>query len=78
MIKHSLENDDVLIKVLNSPVNFSDYYGYRGSYPNYKKYPFILGFEGYGEIIDVKDETKKSLIGKKVNFFTTDQKGSYS
>ena len=52
-------------------MNFSDLYGSKGFYPHYKKYPFVLGFEGYGEVVEISKNSKNDyLLGKKVNFLS--------
>ena len=68
-LKSQKEEDLILIKVLYSPLNPSDF-GFLGDAygkNTYNKYPKPLGFEGSG-IIEDASSNSKNLIGKKVSF----------
>lgn len=43
-----------------------------------KKMPYILGFEGYGEILETGEGVDKNLIGKKGSFLAGPQYGGYT
>ena len=59
----ALNNSEILIKVLKAPMNPSDYYTILDKYPMNKKLPYILGFEGYGQIVEVSEDLDKKMIG---------------
>ncbi|MCD4734766.1 MAG: alcohol dehydrogenase catalytic domain-containing protein [Bacteroidales bacterium] len=61
--------DELLIKVLASPVNPSDLAFMRGGYQVVKDLPAVPGFEGAGEVVDAGGNCRE-WIGKKVSFFT--------
>jgi NADPH:quinone reductase-like Zn-dependent oxidoreductase len=70
------KSNDILIKVLYSPINPSDMGFIANIYgkSKYNKYPKPLGFEGCGIIDSAND---KSLIGKKVVFTTDYEREKY-
>jgi NADPH:quinone reductase-like Zn-dependent oxidoreductase len=49
----SINNDEVVIKVLYSPVNPSDLLLMQGTYPIQPKLPSVIGGEGVGRVISV-------------------------
>lgn len=67
-----VNENDVLIKIIASPVNPSDIAFLQGGYNIIKPLPAIPGFEAVGEVIDAGD-TFKRLIGKRVNCFSQDE-----
>lgn len=61
-----LQPNEVLVKMIASPINPSDLIPIRGSYSHRISLPFIAGYEGVGVIVDVGKNTSASLIGKRV------------
>lgn len=49
----SIKNDEVVIKVLYSPVNPSDLLLMQGTYPIQPKLPSVIGGEGVGRVVSV-------------------------
>ncbi len=66
---------EVLVKIQAAPINPSDIAFIRGGYNVKKSLPAIPGFEGTGIIEDVSDDLDEKLIGKRVSFFSQDDKG---
>ena len=66
---------DVLVKVQAASINPSDIAFIRGGYNIQKSLPAIPGFEGAGIIEDVSGDIDKKLIGKRVSFFSQNDKG---
>ncbi|MGB4840140.1 MAG: zinc-binding dehydrogenase [Saprospiraceae bacterium] len=58
--------DDVLIKVLYSGLNFADIIARRGLYPDAPKNPALLGYDVAGEVVAVGDGVTEIAIGQKV------------
>jgi NADPH:quinone reductase-like Zn-dependent oxidoreductase len=65
-----------LVKVEASTVNPSDRLFLQGHYVTKPKLPVTAGFEGVGEVVDVKGETVKDWKGKHVCF--TSQTGTWA
>ena len=78
VVSFNLKKDELLIRLIDSPLNPSDFYMHQGTYLIKKKIPHIAGSEGYGEIINVGNENYKNLIGKKGNCMFTGRYGSYA
>jgi NADPH:quinone reductase len=66
---------EVLIKIGLAPVNPSDIAFLRGGYNIVKTLPAVPGFEGMGVILHVGEGVDKSLIGRRVSFFTQSNSG---
>ncbi len=60
------KEQDVLIKVTAFGLNYADVMARKGLYRAAPALPSILGYEVVGEIVEVKDQTNKSWIGKRV------------
>lgn len=60
------KEEDVLIKVTAFGLNYADVMARKGLYRSAPALPSILGYEVVGEILEVKDQTNKSWIGKRV------------
>ena len=60
------KEEDVLIKVSAFGLNYADVMARKGLYRAAPPLPSILGYEVVGEIVEVKDQTNKSWIGKRV------------
>lgn len=61
-----LQANEVLVKMIASPINPSDLIPIRGSYSHRITLPFIAGYEGIGVIVDAGKNATASLIGKRV------------
>ena len=59
----SIDNDEVVIKVLFSPVNPSDLLLMRGTYPVQPKLPSVIGGEGVGRIVSIGAAVKNVKTG---------------
>lgn len=66
---------EVLVKIQAAPVNPSDIAFIRGGYNINKTLPAIPGFEGTGIIAGVGQDVDEKLIGKRVSFFSQDDRG---
>ena len=60
------KEEDVLIKVSAFGLNYADVMARKGLYRAAPPLPSILGYEVVGEIVEVKDQTNKSWVGKRV------------
>ncbi len=69
------DSGEVLVKIQAAPINPSDIAFIRGGYNIKKSLPAIPGFEGTGMIESVGSEVDEQLIGKRVSFFSQDDKG---
>ena len=60
------KKNEVLVKILRSTVNPSDFYFLQGQYGlfNPKKFPITPGFEASGIIEEVGEDVSKDLVGK--------------
>jgi len=67
--------EEVLVKIQASPINPSDIAFIRGGYNIKKALPAIPGFEGTGVVIAVGENIDEKYIGKRVSFFSQDDKG---
>lgn len=65
-----LKEDEVLVKMIASPVNPSDIALLRGMYNFRKPEPFIPGFEGCGMVVQVGSDQHQQLNGKRVSCYT--------
>jgi len=59
-------NEDVLIQVEASGINFADVMARKGLYRAAPPLPAVLGYEVVGVVIKVKDPANEHYIGKKV------------
>ena len=77
--RESLQSNQVMVQMLNAPINPSDFYFTLNAYFDKKPMPCIPGFEGLGRIIEVGSSVSKQLIGQKVacHFFDSTG-GAYS
>ena len=66
---------EVLVKTQSAPINPSDIAFIRGGYNINKALPAIPGFEGTGTIAGVGQGVDEKLIGKRVSFFSQDDRG---
>jgi NADPH:quinone reductase-like Zn-dependent oxidoreductase len=66
---------EVLVKIQAAPINPSDIAFIRGGYNIKKSLPAIPGFEGTGIIEVVDNKVDEKLIGKRVSFFSQEDKG---
>jgi NADPH2:quinone reductase len=65
----SPKENEILVKLLGSTINPSDELFLKGHYFS-MQLPSSLGFEGFGIVSAVGSESNKSLIGKKVSFWS--------
>lgn len=72
MLLPKMSENDVMIKVIASPINPSDIAFLQGGYNVVKPLPAIPGFEAMGEVIGA-GENFKELIGTRVNCFSQDE-----
>lgn len=61
-----INDDEVLIKVRYSGINFADIIARNGMYPEAPKNPAILGYDVVGEAIEVGKNVNKNLLGLTV------------
>ncbi len=59
---------DVLLKMEAIGLNYGDVYRRKGNYHLEGKPPFILGYEGAGEVVSVGEDVKDIFIGDKIGF----------
>ncbi|WP_262417836.1 zinc-dependent alcohol dehydrogenase family protein [Bacillus sp. YC2] len=64
--KAPLQADEVLVKMLASPINPSDLIPISGAYSHRIKLPATAGYEGVGTVIDTGADVSQDLIGKRV------------
>ncbi len=62
----SLQSNEVLVKNDYIGLNFADIYRRRGTYRIQEHHPYIDGYEGAGQIVQVGKEVSSSLVGQKV------------
>lgn len=60
--------DDVLVRIHAAGLNFADIYRRRGNYHLSGASPWILGYEGAGEVVRVGDQVHDVGIGDRVAF----------
>lgn len=58
--------------MISAPINPSDYLLKDGIYPAPKNYPYVAGFEGYGEVVEVGDSKYQKMKGLKGNLVIFD------
>jgi len=75
MDKPKPEAGKILVRIQAAPINPSDIAFIRGGYNIQKSLPAIPGFEGTGVICDIGDGLDDKLVGKRVSFFSQDDKG---
>lgn len=61
-----LQNDEIGVRMIYSPINPSDLIPIRGAYKHRIQLPAIPGYEGVGVVVDVGSSVTTSLIGKRV------------
>ena len=66
---------EVLVKIQAAAINPSDIAFIRGGYNINKTLPAIPGFEGTGTIAEVGRGVDEKLVGKRVSFFSQDDRG---
>lgn len=64
--KPSLQDHEILVKMIYAPVNPSDLIPIKGAYAHRIKLPSVAGYEGVGRIIEVGDALSQKLIGQHV------------
>lgn len=64
--KPTLEKDEVLIKVEAFGLNYADVMARHGLYRDAPDKPCVLGYDVVGEVVEVSNNSDKSLIGKRV------------
>lgn len=62
----SLQSNEVLVKNDYIGLNFADIYRRRGTYRIQEHHPYIDGYEGAGQIVQVGKAVSSSLVGQKV------------
>ncbi|WP_318152594.1 zinc-dependent alcohol dehydrogenase family protein [Paenibacillus terricola] len=62
----SLDQDEVLVRMLASPINPSDLIPIRGAYKHRIHLPAIPGYEGVGVVEEVGSPNHVSLLGRRV------------
>lgn len=63
-----LKADQVMVKTAYIGLNFADIYRRRGEYHIEKNTPYINGYEGVGEVVELGEGVSKDLLGKQVLF----------
>lgn len=63
-----LKADQVMVKTAYIGLNFADIYRRRGEYHIEKNTPYINGYEGVGEVVELGEAASKNLLGKQVLF----------
>ncbi|PWW04904.1 NADPH:quinone reductase-like Zn-dependent oxidoreductase [Paenibacillus cellulosilyticus] len=66
-----LEQDDVLVRMIASPINPSDLIPIRGAYKHRIQLPAIPGYEGVGIVEKVGSSMYLSLLGRWQTYVTT-------
>ncbi|WP_420976507.1 zinc-dependent alcohol dehydrogenase family protein [Bacillus vallismortis] len=64
--KSPLKPNEILVKMLASPLNPSDLIPIRGAYSHRIKLPSVAGYDGVGIVVDHGKEVSGSMIGKRV------------
>ena len=64
--KLPLQPNEILVKMIASPINPSDLLPIRGAYSHRIKLPAVAGYDGVGIVIDQGKDVSPSLIGKRV------------
>ncbi len=59
-------HDEVKIKLLAIGINYAEVLSRKGKYSWAPKRPYILGMEGYGEVVKIGKDVKKVKVGEKV------------
>lgn len=57
---------ELLVRMLASPINYSDVITLSGAYLSRTSYPFVPGFEGVGEVVACGDDADASMVGRHV------------
>ncbi|GAB3211475.1 zinc-dependent alcohol dehydrogenase family protein [Marinactinospora endophytica] len=60
------EGGSVRLRMLASTVNPSDLVTISGAYASRTRYPFVPGFEGVGEVVEVGEDAPRELLGRRV------------
>lgn len=61
-----LHHNDILVRMILSPINPSDLIPIRGAYKHRIQLPAIPGYEGVGVVEEIGSSVPTSLLGKKV------------
>ena len=73
-----LTDEQVLIKVHSAPINPLDQLIISGGFPETRPKPCVMGAEGAGLVVAAgSSEKAKSLLNKKVSFFSAGSFGEY-
>lgn len=72
----SIQDDEILIKVHYSGINFADIIARRGMYQDAPKNPAVLGYDVAGEVVEVGSGVKTFSKGQKV--FALTRFGGYA
>lgn len=79
ILDFTLKPGQLKVKLIEAPINPSDYLMKLGTYPGGKEFPYTPGFEGFGEVLEAADEKDKVLVGLKGNcMFVLKNFGSYA
>ncbi|MCY9206323.1 zinc-dependent alcohol dehydrogenase family protein [Bacillus atrophaeus] len=64
--KFPLQPNEILVKMIASPINPSDLIPIRGAYSHRIKLPSVAGYDGVGIVVDHGKDVSGSIIGKRV------------